>query len=148
MRRWLSRLGPGLNWRLVAPVVSGALLAVGLGMLVCFAVALANGDGSALAFGIPAAVAIPVALLGLRTASGLGAMPLRPRDGFFAVTCAWLVAALVGAIPFLIYATFTGVTDAFFESMSGFTTTGATLLDTIEDEPDAILLWRSMSQWL
>jgi len=148
LRRRLRRLGPGLNWRLVTPVVSGALLATGLGMLICFAVALADGDGAALAFGIPAAIAISTALLGTRTTSGLGSMPLRPRDGFFAVTCAWLMAALVGAIPFLIYPTFTGITDAFFESMSGFTTTGATLIDTVEDEPAAILLWRSLSQWI
>lgn len=148
MRRRLRRLGPGLNWRIVTPVVSGTVLAVGLGMAVCFAVALVNGDGAALAFGVPAAVAVCTAALGLRATSRLAAVPLRPRDGFFAVTCAWATAALVGAIPFLIYPTFTGITDAFFESMSGFTTTGATLIDTIEDEPDAILLWRSITQWL
>lgn len=148
MRRRIRRLGPGLNWRLIAPVVSGALLAVGVAMLVCFVVALVNGDGAAAAFGLPAAVAITVAALGLRSARWLRQTPLRPRDGFFAVTMAWLLAAAVGAIPFLIYPTFRSVTDAFFESMSGFTTTGATLIDTVEDQPDAILLWRSLSQWL
>ena len=148
MRRRVSRLGPGLNWRLIAPVVSGALLAVGVAMLVCFVVALVNGDGTAAAFGLPAAVAVAVAALGLRSARWLRQMPLRPRDGFFAVTMAWLAAAAAGAIPFLLYPTFPSVTDAFFESMSGFTTTGATLIATVEEQPDAILLWRSLSQWL
>jgi len=148
VRRRVGRLGPGLNWRLIAPVVSGALLAVGLALLVAFVVALVNGDGAAGAFGLPAAVVVPGAVLGLRSARWLRQMPLRPRDGFFAVTMAWLSAAAVGAIPFLIYPTFPSVTDAFFESMSGFTTTGATLIETVEDQPDAILLWRSLSQWL
>jgi trk system potassium uptake protein TrkH len=144
----LGRLGPGLNWQLIVPVVSGALLAVGAGLLPCFAVALGGGDGAALAFGVTAAVVLPLSALGLLSARRLRAMPLRARDGFFAVTAAWVAAAAVGAIPFLISGTFDRPLDAFFESMSGFTTTGATLIDDIGAEPDAVLLWRSISQWL
>jgi trk system potassium uptake protein TrkH len=143
-----GRLGPNLNWQLIVPVVSGALLAVGLGMAACFAVAVAGGDGATLAFGAPAAVVLPLAGLGMASARRLRSMPLRARDGFFAVTAAWVAAAAVGAIPFLLADTFDRSLDAFFESMSGFTTTGATLLADIEPEPDAILLWRSITQWL
>jgi trk system potassium uptake protein len=148
VRRRRGRLGPNLNWQLIVPVVSGALLAVGLGMAACFAVAVAVGDGATLAFGGPAAVVVPLAALGMASARRLRSMPLRARDGFFAVTAAWVVAAAVGAIPFLLADTFDRPLDAFFESMSGFTTTGATLLAEIEPEPDAILLWRSITQWL
>jgi trk system potassium uptake protein TrkH len=148
VRRRRGRLGPNLNWQLIVPVVSGALLAVGLGMAACFAVAVAGGDGATLAFGGPAAVVVPLAALGMASARRLRSMPLRARDGFFAVTAAWVVAAAVGAIPFLLADTFDRPLDAFFESMSGFTTTGATLLAEIEPEPDAILLWRSITQWL
>jgi trk system potassium uptake protein TrkH len=148
VRRRRGRLGPNLNWQLIVPVVSGALLAVGLGMAACFAVAVAGGDGATLAFGGPAAVVVPLAALGMASARRLRSMPLRARDGFFAVTAAWVVAAAVGAIPFLLADTFDRPLDAFFESMSGFTTTGATLLADIEPEPDAILLWRSITQWL
>lgn len=143
-RRW----GPALNWQLIAPVVSGALLAVGLGLAACFAVAAAGGDGGALAFGVPAAAVLPAAGLGLLSARHVEEMPLRPRDGFLAVTLAWVTAAAVGAVPFLLEGTFDRPVDAFFESMSGFTTTGSTLIDEIEAEPDAVLLWRSLSQWL
>jgi trk system potassium uptake protein TrkH len=144
----LGRLGPQLNWQLVVPVVSGALLAVGGGLVVCFVAAVAGGDGAALAFGACAAVVLPISALGLLSARRLRSMPLRARDGFFAVTAAWVAAAAVGAVPFLVAGTFDRPLDAFFESMSGFTTTGATLLDDIGAEPDAILLWRSLSQWL
>ena len=147
MRR-RGRLGPNLNAQLIVPVVSGALLAVGLGMLVCFAVALVAGDGGALAFGAPAAAVIPLSVLGIASARRLRSIPLRARDGFFAVTAAWVAAAVVGAVPFLLQGTFQAPVDAFFESMSGFTTTGATLLADIEAQPHAVLLWRSMTQWL
>jgi trk/ktr system potassium uptake protein len=59
-----------------------------------------------------------------------------------------VAAAGVGAVPFLLHGTFDAAADAFFESMSGFTTTGATLLSEIEREPDAILFWRSLTQWI
>lgn len=149
-RRRVRRLGPQLNWQLVLPVVSGAMLAVGAGLVVCLVVALGggNGSGSAMAFGITAAVVLPLSVLGLLSARQLASMPLRPRDGFFAVAAAWVVAAAVGAVPFLVAGTFDSPLDAFFESMSGFTTTGATLIGDIGAQPDAILLWRSISQWL
>ena len=143
-----GRLGPNLNWQIIVPVVSGALLAVALGLVVCFAVAVTGGDGAALAFGGPAAVVLPLALIGVASARRLRSMPLRARDGFFAVTMAWVAAAAVGALPFLLHGTYSATVDAFFESMSGFSTTGATLLDDIEAQPDAVLLWRSMMQWL
>jgi len=143
-RRWR----PSLNWPIALPVIAGALLAVGVGELVCAVVALIAGDGGVLAFGLPAVVLIPVGVGGLLLSRSPSAMPLRPRDGFFAVTMAWVVAAAAGAAPFLIEGTFSSVVNAYFESMSGFTTTGATLLRTVEDQPDAILLWRSLTQWL
>lgn len=144
----LARLRPRLNWQLIVPVVAATLVAVGAGQFVCFVLALVGGDGGVLAFGVPSAASIPLALVALLGARRLRSMPLRARDGFFAVTMAWLAAAIVGAVPFLLQGTFEDPIDAFFESMSGFTTTGATLLDEIEPEPDAILLWRSLSQWL
>jgi trk system potassium uptake protein len=143
-----ARLGPSLNWQLIVPVVSGALLAVGLGLLVCFIVALVGGDGGSAAFGIPAVVTTPLALLGVASGRRLRSTTLRARDGYFAVTMAWVAAAAVGAVPFLLHGTFDVASGAFFESMSGFTTTGATLLEEIERQPHAILLWRSLMQWL
>jgi trk system potassium uptake protein TrkH len=144
----LTRLRPRLNWQLIVPIVAGALVAVGAGQMVCFGLAVVGGDGGALAFGAPAAAVVPLAYVSLVGARRFKTMPLRARDGFFAVTMAWLAAAVVGAVPFLIEGSLGRPLDAFFESMSGFTTTGATLLHEIEPEPDSILLWRSITQWL
>lgn len=72
---------------------------------------------------------------------------IKPVEGYLIVTCVWLVTVILGMFPFL----FSGVmsfTDAFFETMSGFTTTGATILTDIEALPPSILMWRSLTQWL
>jgi trk system potassium uptake protein len=144
----VRRPGPGINWRLVLPVVASALGAVGLGMVVCLAIALVRGDGGVLAFAAPAAAVLALAAGGLAWARRLRQLPLRPRDGFLAVSLAWLAAGLAGAAPFLVEGTFTNVARAIFESMSGITTTGATVITDIEAQPDAILFWRSLTQWL
>ena len=72
---------------------------------------------------------------------------LNHRDGVAVVTFGWIAAGLVGAVPFLFTGAISGITDAYFEAMSGFTTTGATILPDIEDLPNSILMWRSITQW-
>jgi trk system potassium uptake protein TrkH len=72
---------------------------------------------------------------------------IRPRDGFLIVSGAWLLAAAAGAIPYMTSGVL-GPVDALFESMSGFTTTGSTVLTDIEASPHALLLWRSLTQWI
>ena len=73
---------------------------------------------------------------------------LNHRDGVAIVTLGWAAAGFVGALPFLISGAVPGITDAYFESLSGFTTTGASVLADIEQIPESILLWRSITQWL
>jgi len=70
----------------------------------------------------------------------------RPTATLFVVTNAWLMAMVFGAIPYIMYGM--GVVDALFETMSGFTTTGATIMFDIESWPRSLLLWRSFTQWL
>lgn len=70
------------------------------------------------------------------------------REGYLIVTFGWLVMAIFGALPFLLYGTITNYSDAFFETMSGFTTTGATIIQNIEVIPAGLLFWRSLTQWL
>lgn len=141
------RVGPGAA--LIAMVVGGTLAAAGLGMIAVALLAL-TGDGEEIGVfaGIGALVLI-VGLLGIGLSSGRerDAAAVRPYLGFAAVTLAWLSAAVVGAVPLLLIGTFGNPIDAFFESMSGFTTTGATLLENF-DQPDAVFWWRSVMQYL
>lgn len=70
------------------------------------------------------------------------------RDGFFIVAVSWFAASLVGAAPFMISGEIPGFFDAFFESSSGFSTTGASILTDVEVLPRSILFWRSFTHWL
>jgi trk system potassium uptake protein TrkH len=92
--------------------------------------------------GIPI-VAGTAVLLGTR-----GQLELGHKEGFAIVTFGWLVAAAFGMMPYLLTGVCSNVPDAFFEAMSGFTTTGSTIFSDVESIPHGILLWRSMTQWI
>ncbi len=73
---------------------------------------------------------------------------IRKRDGYIIVTLSWVVMAFSGSLPYIFTGAIPNFTNAFFESISGFTTTGASILDNIEALPESILLWRSLTQWI
>ncbi len=73
---------------------------------------------------------------------------LRTRDGFAVVTFGWLLLSLFGTLPYLLSGSILSFTDAFFETISGFTTTGASILNDIEALPHGVLFWRSMTHWM
>jgi trk system potassium uptake protein len=145
MRR--PALGPGTA--LVGLTLGGTFVVCGLGMLISAGIGLADGR-AAWAFGIPGIATLTFGLVAARTSAralrtGLSFAPIAV---LLAVTLAWTGASLAGAVPLLAAGTFSSPVDAFFEATSGFTTTGSTLLGDIEAEPDAVLTWRSIMQWL
>lgn len=77
-----------------------------------------------------------------------GRKALKIKDSFLVVTFSWLLFSLFGMMPFLLYGSTDNVTDAFFETMSGFSTTGASIMNDIDSQPHGILFWRSLMQWL
>jgi trk system potassium uptake protein TrkH len=131
----------------VAGVNAGVVLALGLAMLIPLAFSLLYRDGSWASFLVPAVI-IPLGAVGLRASRLRGGGYVLERDVFFAVTLAWVLAAFLGGVPYLLEGTFASPLNSTFEGMSGFTTTGATLLADIEAATPSILFWRSMTQWL
>ena len=73
---------------------------------------------------------------------------LRRREGFLAVTVGWLLIVLFTALAYYLTGEFAGFAEAFFESMSGYTTTGASVISDIEALPNSVLFMRSFSQWI
>jgi len=73
---------------------------------------------------------------------------LNRHDAFVVVTAVWIIFSFFGMFPFLIHGSCTNVTDAYFETMSGFSTTGSSIFDDVERLPRGILFWRSLSQWV
>ncbi len=74
--------------------------------------------------------------------------PMQRKESFLVVALGWALASAFGALPYILAGAFTGVIDAYFESMSGFTTTGSSVLADIEAQPHGILFWRDLTQWL
>ncbi|MDL2222884.1 TrkH family potassium uptake protein [Bacteroidales bacterium OttesenSCG-928-M11] len=70
------------------------------------------------------------------------------KESFFSVALSWLLFALFGSLPFFLSGHFNSFSDAFFESTSGITTTGASVLNNIDNLPKGLLFWRSLLQWL
>ncbi len=70
------------------------------------------------------------------------------REGYCIVSTTWIMFTLLGMLPFYLSGYIPSIADAFFETMSGFTTTGATILDNIESLPKGMLFWRSFTQWI
>jgi trk system potassium uptake protein TrkH len=137
-----------MNARLVVRVAAVLAAVVSLFMFFPLVVALVYGEFELLMSFI-APITVTVGVAGtiwalLRTDRRV----LPPRSGFVLVTLSWLVAAAVGSAPFVISGAIPNITDAFFESMSGFTTTGASILTEIESLPRSILFWRSLTHWL
>ncbi|MDH5609812.1 MAG: TrkH family potassium uptake protein, partial [Cyclobacteriaceae bacterium] len=70
------------------------------------------------------------------------------RDGYLVVTGGWLIMSLFGSIPYMLSGSIPDISNAFFETISGYSTTGATILTDIEAVPKGILFWRSLTQWI
>lgn len=93
--------------------------------------------------------------IGITAGCGICMVSLKPksrdmgkREAIILTGLTWVVLSAFGMLPFLFCGTHLSVTDAFFETMSGFTTTGASVLDTLHNVPDSILLWRCIEQWI
>ncbi len=142
-----ARLGPTAS--LAGLTLGGTFVACGIGMLACAGVGAAEGRAvAALAMPGLGTVALGVVILSGTNAAARPGLTVRPLAGMLAVTLAWVGASLVGAVPYLAADTFDSPLDAYFEAMSGFTTTGATLIGDIEAQPDGLLMWRGLTQWM
>ncbi len=135
------------NTRLVIRVLGALLLIEALFMLVPTAAAWWYKEADLMAFGISAGITflagIISMLVGRRAEQRVG-----EREGYLIVALVWIVFSLFGMLPFYLSGATPTITDAFFETMSGFTTTGATILPDVEVMTHSILLWRALTQWL
>jgi trk system potassium uptake protein len=135
-----------MNYSVLFKLLGGLLLFIGVSMVVPLLVAVYfdEGDVGAFAWSLLITVAVGGALLvAFRRAGGR----FRRREAFAIVSLGWILCTAFGALPFVFEGTFPTLIDAYFETMSGFTTTGASVLTDIEAQTHAILFWRSMTHW-
>lgn len=135
-----------MNYRSIAYVMGTLLLVTGCSMIFPVICALYYPEGDLASLLISAAVIIALGLplwWGFRENSELGV-----KDGIFIATFGWILISAVSAFPFMIHGSIPSFTDAFFEMMSGYTTSGATILRDIEVVPHGLLFWRSQTHLL
>jgi trk system potassium uptake protein TrkH len=137
-----------VRWRPIFNIVGLLLFFLGLSMALPLAVAGYYRDGSATAI-FNAMIATTAAGLGIHlSVRGHRMEAICQREGMAIVALGWTLVGLFGALPFFFGDGFHSFTDAFFESVSGFTTTGSSILTDIESVPRGLLFWRSFIQWL
>ena len=136
-----------INFKTIIRIIGILLLLETVMFLVCSSVSFYYRESDMLDFwkagGITAGVGLLLAALGKG-----GERQLTRRDGYVLVSFAWVAFSLFGMLPFYIGRYIPDIANAFFETMSGFSSTGATILDDIESLPHGILFWRSMTQWI
>ena len=136
-----------VNFRIIARAFSLLLIIEGLFMLLSAGVSFIYHEHAASSFCYSALIAIVTGIVvfaPLRNEERISGT----REGYIIVTGIWIIFSIFGTLPFLFSGSISGFGDAFFESMSGFTTTGATILTDVESMPHGILFWRSLTQWL
>lgn len=135
-----------MNFRLIANILGYIMLVEAGFMLFPLAVALYYGEGTWTAFLYSACICAAAGWLSLRVP--LKRRRMHRREGYLAVAAAWLVLGLLGALPYIFTDAIPNYIDAVFETISGLTTTGSTILTEIEHLPRSVLFWRSLTQWM
>lgn len=127
-------------------LITGKILSVGTAtMLLPMLVSLLYGESPLpFVFSIAVGALLSLALTGKKGTSG----DINAAAGFIVVALSWVLMSAVGALPFVLSGAIPSFIDAFFETVSGFTTTGATILTAVEPLPKGILFWRSFTHWI
>ncbi|MBO4803139.1 MAG: TrkH family potassium uptake protein [Muribaculaceae bacterium] len=136
-----------MNAKLIFKILGSLLNIEAAFMALCLVVSLCYQEPDMLALGSTLGITLLAALL-LRFLGRGASNALSRHDAYLLVTVVWIAFAAFGSLPFLIGGYISNVSDAFFEAMSGLTTTGATVIDHVEGMPHGVLLWRSLTQWI
>nr|MBL0712516.1 TrkH family potassium uptake protein [Desulfobacterales bacterium] len=137
-----------MHWRHVLKVVGVLTLAIGLSMILPLLVELFYQDGSIEPFIKAIAITVAVGIGLIFYFRGAPTDHVSQREGMAIVALGWTAVGFFGALPFYFQGEFPTFVDAFFESVSGFTTTGASVLTNIEAVSHGLLFWRSLIQWI
>ncbi len=136
-----------INWRIIAKIIGQLLLLEAVLMALCLCLSFYYGEDDSMAFSVAVGTTVLGAIL-LKLVGKRSSNSMTRRDSFLVVSLTWVVFSIFGSLPFLFSGYLTNPADAYFETMSGFSTTGASLIDDVERLPHALLFWRSMTQWI
>lgn len=136
-----------INYKGVINILGILLIMNGLFMWLCLPFAFYYNERF-LYIILSGLIAISVGLLLRYLTRGFAASDLKKKDGYLIVTFGWIFMSLAGSLPYIISGYMPVLTDAFFETISGYTTTGASIINNLDNFPRALLFWRSLTQWI
>ena len=136
-----------VSYRFVAYLIGLLLAFESILLLACCCVSMIYGERDLMSFIVSFAVCLSVSAI-LVVYGRRKKCAMSRNEGYIVVALSWVFFSVFGMVPYLWGGFIPNITDAFFETMSGFTTTGATILDNIESMPHGILFWRSLTQWI
>lgn len=136
-----------INFKTIIRIIGILLLIETVMMLISSGVSLYYKDNALTGFLVSAGITAGAGLILAMIGKG-GSRQMTRRDGYVLVSFAWIAFSIFGMLPFYISGCIPDITNAFFETMSGFSSTGSTILDDIEALPYGLLFWRSMTQWI
>ena len=136
-----------VSYRFIAHLTGLLLAFESMLLLACCCVSMIYGERDLMSFVISFAVCLSVSAI-LLIYGRRKKCAMSRNEGYIVVALSWVLFSVFGMVPYLWGGFIPNITDAFFETMSGFTTTGATILDNIESMPHGILFWRSLTQWI
>ncbi|HIJ60087.1 MAG TPA: TrkH family potassium uptake protein [Nitrospirae bacterium] len=137
-----------MNLRLICHILSVSIIFVACFMIIPIIVSLIYQEGDTLALFMSLIITLLTGITIFSTTQKSKTEEIRHREAFIIVALAWLLITFFGALPYLFTGAFSNFTDAYFESMSGLTTTGSSVMSDIEKMPKGLLFWRSLSQWI
>ena len=136
-----------VNWHIISKIIGSLLFIEAFFMAWCVGVSFYFQEDDTLAFLMSMLITFGCAFLFLLMGRN-ARNSLNRHDAFVVVTAVWIIFSFFGMFPFLIHGSCTNITDAYFETMSGFSTTGSSIFDDVERLPRGILFWRSLTQWV
>ncbi|MDG1044964.1 MAG: potassium transporter TrkG [Flavobacteriaceae bacterium] len=136
-----------LNGKIIMHLMGLLLLCNGAFMLVAALVSGLYKDGVTIEITMAAIVTMLVGLVAMFFTRD-HKKEVKPKEGYIIVTFGWLVMSASGMLPYLFTGAIPDITNAFFETISGYTTTGASILNDIESLPKGLLFWRSLTHWI
>ena len=136
-----------INWRIISKIIGSLLFIEALLMTICLGVAVYFKESDSFAF-LVSIISIWFFGFIFRLWGRNANNTLSRKDAYLVVSLSWIVFSFFGTFPFLISGYITNFTDAYFETMSGFSTTGASVIDDVERLPHGLLFWRSFTQWI
>ena len=135
------------NFKIILHLFGLLLLFNGGFMLLAAVVGMLNADGASFEVFVSGSIVLLIGFILMFSTRG-HSKEMGKREGYVVVTFGWIIMALSGTLPYLLTGAIPSFTNAFFETISGYTTTGSTILNDIEALPKSVLFWRSLTHWI